>query len=226
MNWTDELDKQLSWHWENHLRPRWDGLGDDEYLWEPVPGMWSVRPRGQGVAEIAAGSGDFIIDFTIPEPSPAPVTTIAWRIGHLLVGVFGARLAQHFGGPAVDYDSYDYPSTAADALGRIDSMYADWIAGVRSLDADGIAAAVRRVRLRAGSDGRAGAAHQPRGHPPRRGDFPAPRSVRLAALTRRYSVLGVSAGTFLRGACRLWRSRERLFRWLSVPWSTLEHVFD
>jgi hypothetical protein len=138
MNWTDELDKQLSWHWENHLRPRWDGLGDDEYLWEPVPGMWSIRPRGQGVAEIAAGSGDFIIDFTFPEPSPAPVTTIAWRIGHLLVGVFGARLASHFGGPAVDYDSYDYPSTAADALGRIDSMYADWIAGVRSLDAEAL----------------------------------------------------------------------------------------
>ena len=31
MNWTDELDKQLSWQWENLMRPRWDGLTDEEY---------------------------------------------------------------------------------------------------------------------------------------------------------------------------------------------------
>ena len=123
MNWTDELDKQLSWHWENQLRRRWDGLTDEEYLWEPVPGMWSVRPRGEGVA-VEVGSGDHIIDFAFPEPSPPPVTTIAWRIGHLLVGVFGDRIARHFGGPPVSYDTYDYPVTAADALDRIDAMYA------------------------------------------------------------------------------------------------------
>ena len=34
----------------------------------------------------------------------------------------------------MDYDSYDYPSTAAEALNRLDSLYAAWIAGVRSLD--------------------------------------------------------------------------------------------
>ena len=100
MNWTEELDKQLSWLWENHLRRRWDGLTDEEYLWEPVAGMWSVRPRGEGVA-VEVGSGDYIIDFAFPEPSPPPVTTIAWRFGHLLVGVFGSRLATYFGGRPV-----------------------------------------------------------------------------------------------------------------------------
>ncbi len=138
MNWTEELDKQLSWHWENQLRPRWDGLTDREYFWEPVPGMWSVRPRGQGVAEVAAGAGDHLIDFSYPEPTPVPVTTIAWRMAHLMVGVFGSRLARHFGGPPVDYDSFEYPSTAADALARLDAQYADWIAGVRSLDAEAL----------------------------------------------------------------------------------------
>ena len=122
MNWTDELDKQLSWHWENALRPRLTGLTDQEYFWEPVPGMWSVR------------SGR--IDFVYPEPIPAPVTTIPWRIGHLLVGVFGERIARHFAGPAVSHATYDYPSTAADALARLNDMYALWIAGVRSLDDD------------------------------------------------------------------------------------------
>ncbi|MET0864774.1 MAG: DinB family protein [Nakamurella sp.] len=137
MNWTRQLDLQLSWHWENHLRRRWDGLSDLEYFWEPAPGMWSVRQRGQGVA-IEVGAGDHIIDFAFPEPSPPPLTTIAWRMGHLLVGVFGSRLASHFGGPAVDYDSYEYPSTAADALDRLDAMYAAWVAGVRSLDEQGL----------------------------------------------------------------------------------------
>lgn len=139
MNWTRALDEQLSWQWAHILRPRWDGLTDQEYLWEPVPGMWSVRPRGQGVA-VEVGAGDHIIDFAFPEPSPPPVTTIAWRFGHLLVGVFGARLASQFGGPPVDYDSYEYPATAADALSRIDDLYAAWIAGVRTLDDDALAA--------------------------------------------------------------------------------------
>jgi hypothetical protein len=137
INWTRQLDLQLSWLWENHLRRRWDGLGDEEYFWEPVPGMWNIRPRGQGVA-VEVGKGDHIIDFAMPEPSPPPATTIAWRVGHLLVGVFGSRLASHFGGQPVDYDSYEYPSTATDALDRLDTMYADWIAGVRSLDEDGL----------------------------------------------------------------------------------------
>ena len=36
--WTEELLEQLTWHWDNHARPRLNGLTDDEYLWEPVPG--------------------------------------------------------------------------------------------------------------------------------------------------------------------------------------------
>jgi len=26
------------------IRPRLDGLTDEEFFWEPVPGCWSVRP--------------------------------------------------------------------------------------------------------------------------------------------------------------------------------------
>jgi hypothetical protein len=33
-----ELLEQLTWHWTNQLRPRLDGLTDEEYLWEPVRG--------------------------------------------------------------------------------------------------------------------------------------------------------------------------------------------
>lgn len=45
-HWTRECVEQLDWHWRVQLRPRLDGLTDAEYRWEPVPGCWSIRPRG------------------------------------------------------------------------------------------------------------------------------------------------------------------------------------
>jgi hypothetical protein len=93
-----ELLEQLTWHWTNQLRPRLDGLTDEEYLWEPVPGAWNVRPRGQARTEQFGGSGDVVVEFAYPEPTPAPLTTIAWRLAHVIVGVFGMRNAAHFGG--------------------------------------------------------------------------------------------------------------------------------
>ncbi|MPY95986.1 MAG: DinB family protein, partial [Acidimicrobiia bacterium] len=80
VSWNQELTDQLDWHWRNQLRPRLDGLVDEEYLWEPVEGAWNVRPRGTSAAPMAVGGGDFTIDFAVPEPQPAPVTTIAWRL--------------------------------------------------------------------------------------------------------------------------------------------------
>lgn len=60
------------------------------------------------------------MDVAFPEPEPAPVTTIARRVAHVLVGVFGTRMAgQHFGGPEVDYFTYDYPGTADEAHERL-----------------------------------------------------------------------------------------------------------
>jgi hypothetical protein len=114
-------------------------LTDAEYFWEPVANTWTIHPRGHGRAAIAAGGGDFIIDFAFPEPSPAPVTTIAWRLAHLIVGVFGARVAGHFGGPPVDYQTFDYAGPAAQALQQLDDVYAAWLAGVTSLGDAGLA---------------------------------------------------------------------------------------
>lgn len=129
---------QLTFHWDHQLRPRLDGLTDQEYFWEPVPG-WNVRPRGTGDAPIQAGSGELVIDWAWPQPDPAPVTTIAWRIGHIVVGVLGARNAAHFGHPPVDYQTWEYAGTAAEALAQLDAEYEHWVSGVRSLGADGLA---------------------------------------------------------------------------------------
>ena len=139
IDWSEELAEQLDWHWRSQLRPRLDGLTDEEYFWEPVPGMWSIRRRGQVTAPIALGGGEFTQDFAWPAPDPAPVTTIAWRLSHMIVGLFGMRVVSHFGGEPLDYQKYDYPGNPVTALARLDEAYAAWTAGVRGLGADGLA---------------------------------------------------------------------------------------
>ena len=104
-----------------------------------MPGCWNVRPRGTSSAPVLGGSGDYTIDFAYPEPQPAPVTTIAWRLGHILVGVLAARSASHFGGPEASYDSWDYAGTADQALAQLDREYARWRDGVAALGAEGMA---------------------------------------------------------------------------------------
>jgi hypothetical protein len=128
MTLTEQLAEQLDWHWRNQFRPRLDGLTDDEYLWEPVPGMWTVRP---------AGDRRFTIDYAYPEPSPAPATTIAWQLAHITVGCLGARAASHFGGPPAD--DRLYTGSAEQAVKQLDTVYAAWHAGVLGLSADDLA---------------------------------------------------------------------------------------
>jgi hypothetical protein len=137
-DWTTRLLTQLTWHWDHHLRPHLDGLTDDEYLWEPVPGSWSIRPRGQATTPMAAGGGDLVADWAWPEPVPAPVTTIAWRLAHLIVGVFGSRNASHFGGPPADYPTWDFAPDAATALAQLDEAYGRWVKGAGDLDAEAL----------------------------------------------------------------------------------------
>lgn len=139
IDWVSQLADQLDWHWRYQLRPRLDGLTDAEYLWEPVPGCWNIRRRGESTAPVAAGPGDFTIDFAFPEPQPPPFTTIAWRLAHIIVGVLGVRAAAHFGGPPADYQTHRYAGTAAGALSQLDEAYAAWIRGVRGLGPDGLA---------------------------------------------------------------------------------------
>lgn len=72
----DELVGVSDYAWQR-LVDRLDGLGDDEYLWEPVPGCWTIRPSESGTAWVADGEW--------PPPAPAPITTIAWRLAHITV---------------------------------------------------------------------------------------------------------------------------------------------
>jgi hypothetical protein len=139
LDWTAELLAQLEWHWDVQLRPRFAGLTDDEYFWEPAQPAWNVRLRDPAGTGAQPGTGPFTVDFSFPEPEPPPVTTIAWRLAHVIVGVLGARVASHFGGPPADYASFPYAGTAAEALTQLDEAYERWTAGVRGLDAEALA---------------------------------------------------------------------------------------
>jgi hypothetical protein len=66
----NSLTKAFDYVWGRFLG-RLEGLGDAEYFWEPVPGCWSVRQGADGRWVLDGGGA----------PEPAPVTTIAWRIG-------------------------------------------------------------------------------------------------------------------------------------------------
>lgn len=129
-NWHAELVEQLDFYWRVSLRPRLDGLTDDEYFWEPVSGCWSIRP---------AGDGTFTLDWAWPPPEPPPFTTIAWRLAHIAGPILGIRASSHFGDGSVTPETIRWPGTASDALAWLDASYAAWKSGVEALDETGLA---------------------------------------------------------------------------------------
>jgi hypothetical protein len=139
LDWNRELREQWELHWNDQVRARLAGLTDEEYFWSPVPQPWTVSPRGASSAPIQAGSGEFTIDFAFPQPDPAPFTTIAWRLGHVIVGVLAVRNATHFGAPAASYETWNYAGTAAQALEQLDTQLELWLRGVRALGREGLA---------------------------------------------------------------------------------------
>ncbi|MFB8032269.1 DinB family protein [Streptomyces sp. NPDC056004] len=135
------LREQLEFHWNHQLRARLEGMTDDEYFWSPesvADDAWSVRPRGSSTAPVQAGAGDFTIDFAFPQPDPAVFTTIAWRLGHVIVGVLAARNAAHFGAPAASYETWEYAGDAATALDQLQTQLDVWLEGVRGLGDAGL----------------------------------------------------------------------------------------
>ena len=75
------------------LGERLEGLTEDEYRWEPVPGCWNVRP------DPGSPSG-WTVDYPAGvHPVPPPLTTIAWRLLHISDG--NSIYWEHAFGPRV-----------------------------------------------------------------------------------------------------------------------------
>jgi hypothetical protein len=129
VDWPDQLREQLDFYWP-FFRRRLAGLTDDEYLWEPVEGCWSVRPTADG--RVAP-------DWDDEPPEPPPFTTIAWRLCHIGWPVLGRRASDHFGDGTPDDGDVEWPATAEAALDFVDDSYARWSAGVAALGDGGMA---------------------------------------------------------------------------------------
>lgn len=115
-------------------RDRMAGLTDDEYLWEPVPGMWSVRPRGGSSTADPYGPGEWQIDRDLIDPfERGPLTTIAWRLSHLW-SCFAGRWEWTFGARSVaPADVVDFSPHAAVTLDGLWRSVTDWNTGIESL---------------------------------------------------------------------------------------------
>jgi hypothetical protein len=133
VDWGRLIVGQLEFYWDAHLWPRLRGLTDDEYFWEPVEGCWNLR-RG--------ADGRWALDSAEREPSPPPLTTIAWRMLHIGIGCFLVRSSTFFPRPGdPDKGMWDpshipaeLPGSAADGLAFLDRAYRRWHDDIAALD--------------------------------------------------------------------------------------------
>ncbi len=114
----DSMDRMY-----RQLIERLQGLSKDEYLWEPVEGMWSVRPHEGRWRVDGAG---------IREIDPAPVTTIAWRLWHIAIDCFD-DYTRRFAGDHSDARS-DWTDDPDEALPILDDRWRAYRATIAGRD--------------------------------------------------------------------------------------------
>jgi hypothetical protein len=111
-------------------------LTDEEYLWEPVPGSWSVRRRadgpGQG-ATVLLGAGEWGRDSAPEHPYPPPFTTIAWRLSHISEMLM-LRSDYTTGSHVLTSDTYATSGEAASAIAAFVAASDAWRGTLLSCD--------------------------------------------------------------------------------------------
>jgi hypothetical protein len=113
----------------SRIRDRLTGLTEDEYLWEPGAGCWSVR---------SGPDGGWHIERSDPEPVPAPVTTIAWRLWHLGSECL-ARYTRHGLGPwPLQVQNREWYAAPGPALEALDQAWRAFREGLAQLGEDGL----------------------------------------------------------------------------------------
>ena len=84
------------------IRARIEGLTDEELFWEPAPDCWTVFQRPDG---------RWTYHYELPEPTPSPPTTIAWRLNHVAT----CKVMYHeyaFGPGELTWDTLEIPGSA------------------------------------------------------------------------------------------------------------------
>ena len=115
-----QLDTSQEFFWA-----RLDGLTNEEYLWEPALGAWSLRPRGEQRTSQSMGGGDWVVEFEPRDPQPAPMRTIAWLMWHLSEMCF-RRADWTTGDHRLQVDDIVCEPTAAGAIAQLKVASARW----------------------------------------------------------------------------------------------------
>jgi hypothetical protein len=92
------------------LRDRLEGVSDEEFFWQPVPDCWTIYQDP---------SGRWTYHYAVPEPEPAPVTTIGWQLVHLGT----CKVMYHewaFGAAKLTFPDLIIPSTAVGAIALLE----------------------------------------------------------------------------------------------------------
>jgi uncharacterized damage-inducible protein DinB len=121
----------LSDHVWQRIRARVEGLTDEEYLWEPAPGCWTIRQRDDGT---------WTADWPLPRPEPEPFTSLAWRLWHV-IDMYGEDRAPKWldippQGAPIGFDGPDRspPATATDAVAMLERAHDRWDAHLSLTD--------------------------------------------------------------------------------------------
>ncbi|HEX6301996.1 MAG TPA: DinB family protein [Acidimicrobiia bacterium] len=102
---------------------RLQGLTDEELLWEPAPGSWTVRRLEDGSSTPSSDS-----PWWAPEADAEPPRTLAWSIGHL--GAGSLIRADWLVGDHEMVEGPDWPMTADEAIPLLREGLEAWRSGL------------------------------------------------------------------------------------------------
>jgi hypothetical protein len=109
----------LRWHFDltwSLLDLHLDRLTTEECLWEGGPGWWSVRLQEDGT---------WRADLELPEPDPAPPSSIGWLTWH--IGWWWTQLLD-------GVEMVDWPGDAAGTVAWLGTLRERWIAHLAVVD--------------------------------------------------------------------------------------------
>jgi hypothetical protein len=107
-------------------------LGEDDFLWEPAPLCWTVRPDAAGV---------WRPDWSDTEPDPIPVPTIAWLTWHISWW-WSTTLDRVTGETPRDRDGVVWPGDGPGAVSEVRDLAARWRELLAELDAEHVRTAL------------------------------------------------------------------------------------
>jgi hypothetical protein len=120
----DSLDQT----WEQ-LRARLAALTDAEAMWEPTNDCWTVRTRADG--SVAA-------DWADPDPVPAPVTTIAWRMWHIAVDCLDSYSGRVFERSGTGLTGTAWVLDSARGVELLEAAWREFVGGLEEVGPDGL----------------------------------------------------------------------------------------